>query len=534
MQKYKLILLIGFTIIVCGAIGAIAFLSLGYFIPTTTKTSLPQMQNMDEFRRSFSNDGESFITSGFDETIIKSGLIVRANLVKTTPTEEGYVIYEFDIRSSIKNPHNDEHIWLYEPTLENGSSLYDKDLDYLLFLSRTLDVYEKHPICFNFGSVMMPINADNELLKPIAMDGTTETLTDLTDVYGIDTYEQCIDYINLIRSSNSLLRDGIYDYHGRFIDSLDVNSIVEEANYILEVKLDEILHTNRLLQESRFNVTRTYKGQTNHQIIISIPYYVPLTPGETYFVCLYKDANYTVAGYTSVVPMTNTTQINAFKVAIDTFLEQAINQKHIDEDIQNEAMLDPVDLSKIYRINEEYLPYIEINEDMVGWFKIEGTDIDYPVLQGDDNAYYLKHNIKKEPYNYGSIILDYRCDIKSIQRNTMVYGHNMKQPIMFHDIVNYKNKDFFMEHPIIEFNTLYENMQWEVFAVYVVDGGYVYSISFPLSDDTDFQAYLDDINSKNMYQMPFDITLDDKLLTLVTCSYEFDNARTIVHARLIQ
>lgn len=185
-------------------------------------------------------------------------------------------------------------------------------------------------------------------------------------------------------------------------------------------------------------------------------------------------------------------------------------------------------------INELYQPYVDINEDMVGWFKIEDTVIDYPVLQGTDNTYYLKHDINDEPYYYGSIILDYRCDIQNIARNTMIYGHNMKQKIMFHEIVNYKNKEFLDSHPIIEFNTLYDTMKWEVFAVYVVDGGYVYCISYPLAEDEEFQAYIDAIEERNMFQTDISVGMDDKILTLVTCSYEFDNARTIVHARLIQ
>lgn len=76
-------------------------------------------------------------------------------------------------------------------------------------------------------------------------------------------------------------------------------------------------------------------------------------------------------------------------------------------------------------------------------------------------------------------------------------------------------------------------MTWEVFSVYVVDGGYGYAISYPLKDNDAFDAYVEDIYTRNMYETAVEITHDDYLLTLITCSYEFDNARTIVHARLV-
>lgn len=528
MKKSYLIVLISLALF--SLVLIVGYLSYTYFtIPDTTNTPL-QLQNMEEFRRSFFNDGEAFVTSNFEETVIKSGLIVLGQLVQATPTDEGYVIYEFNILSSIKNPKQDTHVWLYEPAKSDNKLLYSQDFTYLLFLSRTIDVYDKNPIYFNFGSVFVPIDEHNELKHPSAFNG----FVDLARTFDLSTYEDAVTYINEVREKNTLFKDGIYDYHGRFIDSTNWNTIVEEADYILEVTLEEILHQNRILQECLFTVNTQYKGDTERQIIISIPSYVSLQTESHFIVCLFKDANYTVAGYTSVIPYSDQSSLDDVKEAITSY-QQSIHETalKLPKVSLSDADLKLPDLKREYTINPLYQPFVTINKDVVGWFKIEGTTIDYPVLQGSDNDYYLKHDINNKPSTYGSIIMDYRCNIESIQRNTMVYGHNMKRDIMFHDIVNYKNSDFLKAHPIIEFNTLYDTMRWEVFAVYVVDGGYVYSISYPLSADEEFQAYLDDIASKNMYQNTLDITMNDHLLTLVTCSYEFDNARTIVHARLI-
>lgn len=187
---------------------------------------------------------------------------------------------------------------------------------------------------------------------------------------------------------------------------------------------------------------------------------------------------------------------------------------------------------KVYMLLDEYKNPAARNSDMRGWIRQEGTVIDYPVMQSKDNDWYLSRNIDKKKVVTGSIVLDFRVDIKNLGRNTPVYGHNMKHGSMFHSLVNYKTEKYFKDHPVIRFDTLYEKMKWEVFAVYVVDSGYNYVITMDFTDDAEFQQFLDDIRKRSIYPMPFEVTTDDQIMTMVTCSYEFDGARTIVQARL--
>lgn len=492
----------------------------------------PRIQNMDEFRRSFFHDGESFLSSSFQETIIKSGLIVKARLSSYETTQENYVIYTFRVLESIKNPHKDNYVYVYEPVTTDQALLYQYDTDYILLLSRTDDIYERHPISFNFGFVRIPLDDKGRLDQASAQKGTV----DLRSEYKVYDYDDLKEYIAQVRRDNKIMKDGIYDYHGRFIDSEVPSEIVSAADHIVEVTLEEVLHTNRLLQESRFRVIKDHTQSTQERIIISVPSYYKLQVGDTYLAFLYQDVNYTLVSRAGFIDQSDTNLYSNYLDLIESKLAPDIPLEPVlSEEEQNAIEVAPeLPKEREYIINPDYQSYYDLNNDMVGWIKIEDTVIDYPILQGDDNSYYLKHDINKNEYFYGSIILDFRCDIKNMARNTMVYGHNMKKNIMFHELVSYKNSDFFEQHRIIEMNTLYDQMKWEVFSVYVVDGGYSYAISYPLDKDDEFQAYIDDIYARNIYQNNIEITMEDKLLTLVTCSYEFDNARTIIHARLIQ
>ena len=91
------------------------------------------------------------------------------------------------------------------------------------------------------------------------------------------------------------------------------------------------------------------------------------------------------------------------------------------------------------------------NSDIVGWLEIDGTNVNYPVLQGEDNSYYMTHNYNKEENTYGSIFLDKDYDWNKPSSNLLIYGHNLQNGSMFHDILNYKEEDYYKKHPIIRF-----------------------------------------------------------------------------------
>lgn len=177
--------------------------------------------------------------------------------------------------------------------------------------------------------------------------------------------------------------------------------------------------------------------------------------------------------------------------------------------------------------NEEELK--SINSDYKMWIQIENTNINYPVVQGSDNDYYLKHNFRKESNISGTVFVESANDIDN-DKNIILYGHNMRNGTMFNNITNYKEESFFNEDnkiSIIMNNTLYE---YEVFSVYVKNVSEV-NLAIGFANEDEFINYAYNQADESLYKKDVDFSAEDNLITLVTCSYEFTDARTIVVAR---
>ncbi|NCC86396.1 MAG: class B sortase [Clostridia bacterium] len=190
-----------------------------------------------------------------------------------------------------------------------------------------------------------------------------------------------------------------------------------------------------------------------------------------------------------------------------------------------------------------------INQDLVGWIRVDGLDIDLPVVQkSKDNDFYLKHNFNKEKSSYGTIFVNYNNNVESLDLNTVIFGHRMhKDEQMFTNLKEYATSQGFKKAPIIEFNTLYGNYKWKVYAAFITNGstdgdnGYVFNYIFPnLKYENQSQwteiygGYIAQINQRAIYLTGVDIYPTDRILTLSTCTYEFDNARLVVVARMLR
>ena len=106
------------------------------------------------------------------------------------------------------------------------------------------------------------------------------------------------------------------------------------------------------------------------------------------------------------------------------------------------------------------------NNDIVAWLEIPDTKINYPVLQGQDNEYYMRHTYNKEYSNDGSIFLDKDYDWNIPSSNLLIYGHNNKNGNMFQDLLKYEDKNYYEEHPTIRFTTVDEEYQYEIISVF--------------------------------------------------------------------
>lgn len=169
----------------------------------------------------------------------------------------------------------------------------------------------------------------------------------------------------------------------------------------------------------------------------------------------------------------------------------------------------------------------KINPDVVGWIYIEGTDINYPVVQGTDNEYYLKHLFGGSYNSAGCIFLDYRCAADFSDRHSILYGHHMNNKTMFGGLVEYKKQAFYDEHSVALLVTPTAYYKIQFFSGYVSDN---WSNAWDLtSDDTDHATWLSEIQAKSCFETEYIPLTEDRIITLSTCTYEFDNAKFVLH-----
>lgn len=186
-------------------------------------------------------------------------------------------------------------------------------------------------------------------------------------------------------------------------------------------------------------------------------------------------------------------------------------------------------------IRPQFADLQSINSEIRGWISIEDTQINYPILQAENNEDYLNRNYKGDKSIAGSIFMDYRIDIGAHNLNTILYGHRMKDGSMFEELNKFLEKDFFDNHKVVKFDTLYESYDAEIFAVYKTTTDFDY-IQTNFTSDEDYGLLLDEIRENSLYHSDIKINEDDQILTLSTCDYELDprEGRLVVHAKLVK
>lgn len=180
------------------------------------------------------------------------------------------------------------------------------------------------------------------------------------------------------------------------------------------------------------------------------------------------------------------------------------------------------------------------NSDFKGWITVPNTKIDNPIYQTDNNEFYLTHNQKKQKSAYGALFFDCKNLISETEtdKNLVIYGHHMKNGSMFANLTKYKQLSFYKQNPTIEFSTLYKKSTYKVYAAFVLnalkadDNGYIYNISRKsFINDEDFDSWVNEARERSLINTGVDVENGDNIITLVTCTYDFDNARFVVMAR---
>ena len=188
---------------------------------------------------------------------------------------------------------------------------------------------------------------------------------------------------------------------------------------------------------------------------------------------------------------------------------------------------------------DKYQSIFNSNKKLIGWIKIADTNIDYPVMQCDDNEFYLTHNFDSEEDKAGSLFLDCNNSILEDDDNYIIYGHHLTSGKMFSTLGNYENKDFYEKHKYIKFDTLYEEHTYEVmFAfrskVYKEDEVvFKYYQFINVNSQEEYQSYMNEMKNLSFYDTGVSAQYGDVLLTLSTCDYHEENGRFVVVAKRI-
>jgi len=207
---------------------------------------------------------------------------------------------------------------------------------------------------------------------------------------------------------------------------------------------------------------------------------------------------------------------------------------------------------KEYKINlvdetREELPVLgkyellyQKNQKIVGWIKIDGTKIDYPVMQTVNNEYYLDHNYNQQYDKNGSIFMDKDCDAMYPGDNLIIYGHNMKSGKMFGNLNYYSKESFYKKHPYILFDTIYETGTYEIMYVFrskiysEEEIVFKYYKFIDAVSEEEFNSNLKAMKELSLYDTGVTASYGDKLITLSTCDYEEKNGRFVVVAKKIE
>ena len=205
------------------------------------------------------------------------------------------------------------------------------------------------------------------------------------------------------------------------------------------------------------------------------------------------------------------------------------DQKQFDDMAQTISIEDTDDNTENH--NNGITDLINRNPDCIGWVRISGTKIDYPVMQTKDNPqYYLRRDFNKQYSYLGTPFMDSNCDI-NYDNNLIIYGHNMKDGKLFADLLKYRDKSYFKEHNIIHFITPNGVQKYEVFAVCKVKNDDEWYGYISQTDKESFSNLISHIKDKSLYQTDDSVEYGDHFITLSTCEYSQTNGRLIVIAK---
>ena len=223
-----------------------------------------------------------------------------------------------------------------------------------------------------------------------------------------------------------------------------------------------------------------------------------------------------------------------------TQIEEKIEVQEVEDNDNTQIIENKVKKDDLYwkyikmnLINVDFKDLKATNPDTVGWIQVNGTNINYPFVQTDNNDYYLEHSFYKKDNHAGWVFLDYRNNIKSLDKNTVIYAHSRVNGTMFGTLKNILTNGWLnnTDNYVIKLSTENENTLWQVFSVYSIPTTNDY-IQVKFANDKNFENFVNMLIGRSQHNFNTNITKDDKILTLSTCYSDTD--KLVLHAKLIK
>lgn len=193
-----------------------------------------------------------------------------------------------------------------------------------------------------------------------------------------------------------------------------------------------------------------------------------------------------------------------------------------------------LDLRRLNRLIRVDFPGLRsVNEENVGWIFSEGTNINYPLMMGADNYYYLRHLFDRTENKLGSIFVDSRNKPGFVDDTTVIYGHNMSDKSMFATLENYKKQEYFDQHPSIYILTPEKTLRVDLFAGYLAKPADITSLNFTFDSIAAKHTFVEDAKKRSTFVSPVTVGDEDQLVSFVTCAYDFYDARYILQGKVV-
>ena len=247
---------------------------------------------------------------------------------------------------------------------------------------------------------------------------------------------------------------------------------------------------------------------------------------STYFICIFISSRWYVQRLK--INYLSNDILSSTKILEDEG-EEIINKENYIPNNDNKY-------SNISFMSVNFKELLEKNNETVGWIKVNNTNVNYSVVQHNDNEYYLKHDFNKNYNMAGWVYGDYRADFQHFGTNTILYAHNMTNRSMFGSLAWclkeswYKNE----ENQYIKLSTPYSNTVWKIFSIYTIVPE-VYYLKTYFSSNEEHQEFLNKLKNRSIYDFKLEenLTTDNKILTLSTCSDD-GTKRIVIHAIMIK